>query len=57
MGAIAIDCHHKETDERQDKRGVGGRERAKDYTLVDNHCLQKIVGNISDIHPLTHTSE
>ena len=38
MGTITIDCHHKETDERQDKRGVGGRERAKDYTLVDNHC-------------------
>ena len=41
MGTITIDCHHKETDERQNKRGVGGRERAKDYTLVDNHCLKR----------------
>ena len=41
MGAIAIDCHHEETDERQNKRGVGSREGPKDGTLVDNHCLKR----------------
>ena len=41
MGTITIDCHHKETDERQNKRGVGGREGTEYRTLINNHRLQR----------------
>ena len=40
VGAIAIDRHHEETNERQNERGVGGREGLKDGTLVNDHRLQ-----------------
>ena len=39
VGAITIDRHREETDERQNEGGVGGREGAKDRTLVDDHRL------------------
>ena len=41
MGAIAIDRHHEETDERQNKRSIGGREGTEYRTLIDNHRLQR----------------